>query len=141
MWFSKTYSAVEENDQSPVKNFYHTLNTMKEDIYHAISPCEQMNLSKKEQAEFEKAQNCYVCAVKFSLNKENLKNRDHCHKTGFVPPYTVLILNICFRIYRGAACTNCNLKMRNHPEMNIYVHNLRGEKCCDGLCYNLFYRV
>ena len=63
---------------------------MKEDIYHAITPCEQMNLSEKEQIEFEKAQNCYVCAEKFSLNKENLKNRDHCHKTGLVSPTTYL---------------------------------------------------
>ena len=61
---------------------------MKEDIYHAITPCEQMNLSEKEQTEFEKSQNCYVCAEKFGLNKENLKNRDHCHKTGLVSPNT-----------------------------------------------------
>ena len=61
---------------------------MKEDIYQAITPCEEMSLSEKEQSEFENAENCYVCAARFSLDKENLKNRDHCHKTGFVPPYT-----------------------------------------------------
>ena len=57
---------------------------MKEDVYRAITPCEEMNLSEKEQIEFEKSRECYVCAEKFGLNKENLKNRDHCHKTGLV---------------------------------------------------------
>ena len=96
MWFDKTYTAVEEDDQSPVKNFYHTLNMMKEDIYHAITPCEQMNIKKKEQNEFERAQKCYVCAEKFSLNKENLKNRDHCHKTGLVSPINCLRFKYMF---------------------------------------------
>ena len=96
VWFDKTYTAVEEDDQSPVKDFYHTLNMMKEDIYHAITPCEQMNLSEKEQNEFEKAQKCYVCAEKFSLNKENLKNRDHCHKTGLVSPINCLRFKYMF---------------------------------------------
>ena len=49
---------------------------IKEDIYHAITPREQMNLTEKEQIEFEKSQKCYVCAEKFGLNKHNLKNRD-----------------------------------------------------------------
>ena len=34
----------------------------------------------------------------------------------------------CHRLYRGAACTACNLKMRVHPEMNIYCHNLKGKQ-------------
>jgi hypothetical protein len=43
-----------------------------------------MDLSKIEQAEFENTEKCYVCTEKFGLNRNNLKNRDHCHKTGLV---------------------------------------------------------
>lgn len=57
---------------------------MKEDIYHAITPHEEMLLSEEEQSEFEKSKKCYVCNENFGLNKHNLKNRDHCHKTGLV---------------------------------------------------------
>jgi len=84
VWFNKTYSAVKRKDLSPVKHFYRVLNQIKEDIYHAITPREEMNLSEEEQIKFEEAQKCYVCAEKFGLNKHNLKNRDHCHKTGYV---------------------------------------------------------
>ena len=84
------------SDQSPVKNFYQTVDSMKEDVYHAITPCEEMNLSEKEQIEFEKSRECYVCAEKFGLNKENLKNRDHCHKTGLVLPSLCLRFKYMF---------------------------------------------
>ena len=113
---------------------------IKEDIYHAITPREQMNLTEKEQIEFEKSQKCYVCAEKFGLNKHNLKNRDHCHKTGFVSPINYLRFKYIFRVYRGAACTTCNLKMRSQPEMNIYVHNLRGMNVVMVCVIILFYR-
>lgn len=120
---------MKRKDLSPVKHFYRVLNLIKEDIYHAITPREEMNLSEEEQIEFEKTQKCYVCAEKFGLNKHNLKNRDHCHKTGYVLLVNYLDLNIyIYRAYRGAACTTCNLKMKSQPEMNIYVHNLRGMK-------------
>jgi hypothetical protein len=49
-----------------------------------------MDLSEKEQAEFEKAVKCYVCAEKFGLNKNNLKNHDHCLKSGLVFLYNGL---------------------------------------------------
>ena len=57
VWFDKTYTAVEENDLSPVRNFYRTLDMIKEDIYHAITPHEEMLLSEEEQSEFEKSKN------------------------------------------------------------------------------------
>ena len=69
---------------SPVEDFYQTLYGLQDDIYDAVTPCTEMDLSEKEQAEFEKAVKCYVCAEKFGLNKNNLKNRDHCHKSGLV---------------------------------------------------------
>ena len=90
---------MKREDLSPVKHFYRVLNLIKEDIYHAITPREEMNLSEEEQIEFEKTQKCYVCAEKFGLNKHNLKNRDHCHKTGYVLLVNYLDLNIYIYIY------------------------------------------
>ena len=84
VWFDKTYTTTKSKDVSPVRDFYQTLNGLQDDIYDAVTPCVEMDLSEDEQIEFEKAMKCYVCEEKFSLNKNNLKNCDHCHKTGFV---------------------------------------------------------
>ena len=84
VWFDKTYTSSKPDDISPVKDFYQTLNGLQDDIYDAVTPYKEMDLSEIEQAEFEKAEKCYVCTEKFGLNKNNLKNRDHCHKTGLV---------------------------------------------------------
>ena len=40
---------MKREDLSPVKHFYRVLNLIKEDIYHAITPREEMNLSEEEQ--------------------------------------------------------------------------------------------
>ena len=50
---------------------------MQDDIYDVLTPREVMDLSTIEQ-------NAYENTEKFGLNKHNLKNRDHCHKTGLV---------------------------------------------------------
>jgi hypothetical protein len=84
VWFDKTYTSSKPDDISPVKDFYQTLYGLQDDIYDIVTPCEEMDLSKIEQAEFENTEKCYVCTEKFGLNRNNLKNRDHCHKTGLV---------------------------------------------------------
>ena len=84
VWFDKTYTSAKPDDISPVKDFYQTLYGLQEDIYDTVTPYEEMNLSKIEQAAYENSVKCYVCSEKFGLNKNNLKNRDHCHKTGLV---------------------------------------------------------
>ena len=82
VWFDKTYSAKSQESASPVKNFYQTLNGLEEDVYEELTPCEEMDLSEVEQENFDKCKKCYVCGEKFGLTKNNLKNCDHCHKTG-----------------------------------------------------------
>ena len=56
--------------------------------------------------------NCYVCGTKFD-NKEPSKKKvkDHCHITGK---------------FRGAACNDCNLKLRLTRKIPVIFHNLRG---------------
>jgi hypothetical protein len=84
VWFDKTYTSSKPGDVSPVKDFYQTLYDMQDAIYDVVTPCEVMDLSTIDQKAYENSEKCYVCSEKFGLNKHNLKNRDHCHKTGLV---------------------------------------------------------
>ena len=139
VWFNKTYSSNTPNDNSPVRDFYRTVNDMQDDMYEGVTPCKEMDLSESEQEELEKAKNCYVCAEKFSLDKNNLRNRDHCHKSGLVFYIMRKYFHIHFSRYLGAACTIYNLKMSIHPELNIYVHNLRGSINQPSQCYTSYF--
>ena len=82
VWYDKTYSAGSQESTSPIRNFYRTLNGLEEDIYRELTPCEEMDLSDVEQESFDKCGNCYVCGGKFGMDKNILKNCEHCHKTG-----------------------------------------------------------
>ena len=58
-----------------------------------------LKMMKEDEEEFQKAQECYICSMKYT-NKD-IKVRDHCHITGK---------------YRGSAHQECNLKLRVNPE-------------------------
>ena len=65
-----------------------------QDYYQKPKP---LNLTDKEEKEFQSATICHICEEEFSSDKkskENFKVRDHCHFTGK---------------YRGAAHNECNL--------------------------------
>ena len=64
VWFNKTYSSSSPDDNSPVRDFYQTVNEMQDEIYEGVTPCEEMELSESEQEEFDRAKNCYVCTEK-----------------------------------------------------------------------------
>ena len=71
-----------------------------------------LKMMKEDEEEFQKAQECYICSMKYT-NKD-IKVRDHCHITGK---------------YRGSAHQECNLKLRVNPEeikIPVIFHNLRG---------------
>jgi len=70
-----------------------------------------LKIMKKDEEEFKKADECYICNKKYT--NEDIKVRDHCHITGK---------------YRGSAHQECYLKLRVNPEVKIPVifHNLRG---------------
>ena len=62
---------------------------------------------KKEKEDFKNAEKCYACGIKFEKVE---KVRDHCHFSGK---------------YRGAACVNCNWKMKKPKFIPIIFHNLQ----------------
>ena len=70
----------------------------------------EMLLSLKEKQEFTSACVCYVCGEEF-LEEGKKKVRDHDHLTGK---------------YRGAACQDCNTKMRlKRNILPVFFHNAR----------------
>ena len=72
-----------------------------------------LNLSDKEEKEFQSATICYICEELFKDEKTGkiLKARDHCYFTGK---------------YRGAAHNECNLACRKPLILPVIFHNLQG---------------
>jgi len=69
------------------------------------------NLSPKEERQFNRTTNCYLCNSKFTKDDKSYKVRDHNHITGK---------------YRGASCNKCNLKLSLSDTIPVIFHNLRG---------------
>ena len=102
----REYIKENEEDPDPIDVF---LNWLEADV-KIISELgnKPMKITLKEQEQFYKASNCWIC--------ENLLNledrvRDHCHFTGK---------------YRGAAHNRCNLKYRKPNNISVFFHNLAG---------------
>ena len=73
-----------------------------------------LKMTKKNEQEFQKADECYICNNKYT--DKDTRVRDHCHITGK---------------YRGSAHKECNIQLRLNPEeikIPVIFHNLRG---CD----------
>ena len=79
-------------------------NKLYNDFYRHPKP---LKLTKKEQASFDKAENCHICKKELKSDKV----RDHCHFTGQ---------------YRGAAHNSCNLQCRKPLILPVVFHNLQG---------------
>ena len=79
------------------------------EIYKIINKTnKRMEITEKEQENFNSATECYIC--KKELNND--KVRDHCHLTGK---------------YRGPAHNNCNLNLKEKINfIPIFFHNLAG---------------
>ena len=79
------------------------------DIYYLIKKSnKKIEMTEKEQENFNIATECYIC--KKELNND--KVRDHCHLTGK---------------YRGPAHNNCNLNLKDKINfVPIFFHNLSG---------------
>ena len=69
-------------------------------------------MSEEDVKDFENAKKCYVCGNKFRKKNNIIKLRDHCHFSGK---------------YRGAACKDCNFRMRKPKFMPVILHNLQND--------------
>ena len=61
----------------------------------------------EDEENYQNSQNCWICNEKVIKDKV----RDHCHITGK---------------YRGAAHSQCNLKLKIPKKLPIIFHNLEG---------------
>jgi len=74
-----------------------------------------INMTEKDNVEFEQADVCYLCKSSFTPDPETIEDedtevkcRDHNHFTGE---------------YLGAACQSCNLNRQRQDRIPIFVHN------------------
>lgn len=73
-------------------------------IFCNIKP---MQITQKEEIEFQKAEKCHICDEKF--NNTDIKHRDHSHLTGK---------------YRSASHASCNLQYQESRIIPVVFHNL-----------------
>ena len=66
-------------------------------------------MTTEDENNYQNSENCWICDEKIINNKD--KVRDHCHITGK---------------YRGAAHSQCNLKLKIPKKLPIIFHNLEG---------------
>ena len=102
----REYIKENEEDPDPIDVF---LSWLEADV-KIISELgnKPMKITPKEQEQFYKASNCWICEKLLNLQD---RVRDHCHFTGR---------------YRGAACNICNLKYRKPNNISVFFHNLSG---------------
>ena len=102
----KGEKAVYKFMENMLKEVKYCKNIMKKEFNKPLQ------MTKKDEKEFQKADECYICNKKYT--DEDIKVRDHCHITGK---------------YRGSAHQECNLKLRVNPKeikIPVIFHNLRG---------------
>ena len=84
------------------------------EIYEIINKInKKIEMTEKEQEEFNSATECYICKKFFDTTSKVV--RDHCHLTGK---------------YRGPAHSDCNLNLKEKVNfVPIFFHNLAGFDC------------
>ena len=73
-----------------------------------FSKSEIVELTLREQKEYEDAKYCRICKKVFGDKKKHRKVRDHCHYSGK---------------YRGAAHSICNLRYSTQKDIPVLFHN------------------
>jgi len=100
---------------------YHCLLALKE-VSELIKPLlnqhKEIVMTDDDNFKYSSQKQCYMCETDFTpyktftsmTNEEKckIKVRDHDHHTGK---------------FRGAACSNCNLKCKVKNELDVYIHN------------------
>ena len=94
-----------------IKHVVKLTHKIYQDYYKKPKP---LNLTTKEEKDFQSATKCHICEQKLFRDKKTnkiRKVRDHYHFTGE---------------YRGAAHNECNLKCRKPLILPVIFHNLQG---------------
>ena len=84
------------NDEDVSLHFISSVYQMTKEIGQKYAESKPMEITPREQAEYELATNCWICGSG-DFGENNQKVRDHCHFTGK---------------YRGAAHNKCNLRLK-----------------------------
>lgn len=94
-----------------VKLFVQSLYEKVEHVSNILRITKPMIFTESDREAFSNAYICYIC---HGLLWEDNKVRDHCHLTGQ---------------YRGAAHSQCNLKLQVPRFLPVFFHNLSGYDC------------
>jgi hypothetical protein len=76
----------------------------------------RLTMTQADQVDYDRAISCYLCGNEFPEEHANTRRaqskvRDHDHITG---------------AYRGAAHSQCNLRLRTTYKIPVFIHNFRG---------------
>lgn len=85
-------------------------------VFEYLFDTKRLIMTGDDHHDFDSAVVCYVCRKPFPTDLTNVRRglrkvRDHDHLTGK---------------YRGAAHSNCNLKLRQKYVLPVFLHNFRG---------------
>ena len=95
-----------------IEKFYEALFEEADRITECIKKYKyvsDMLITKEQLEKYRNSKCCYLCENRFTI--ENYKVQDHCHVTG---------------LFRGAACNECNLRLKLTNRIPVVFHNLRG---------------
>jgi hypothetical protein len=90
--------------QDCIKRFLQEVIEIAKERKQRLEAGRELQMNGWDQADFRRSTRCYACG------KQRPLVRDHCH--------------LCQR-YRGAACSDCNLKLRCNDTLVVGFHNLR----------------
>ena len=103
----KRYTKKSDDEDVSLK-FIKSLEKSVRKIHKKFKFPKRILMREEDKKDFENAEKCYACGIKFDEKVE--KGKDHCHYTGK---------------YRGAACSKCNTKMKKPKFIPIVFHNLQ----------------
>ena len=103
----KLYTKKSEDEDVSLR-FMKSLEKSVRKLYEKFGFSKRILMREEDEKDFENAEKCYACEIKFGKKVEKVK--DHCHFTGK---------------YRGAACSSCNSKMKNPKFIPVVFHNLQ----------------
>ena len=103
----KRYTKKSKDEDVSLK-FVKSLEKSVRKIYEKFKFPKRILMREEDEKDFENAEKCYACGIKFEREVEKVK--DHCHFTGK---------------YRGAACCGCNSKMKKPKFIPVIFQNLQ----------------